>query len=217
MAAGSIKKANKTKARKPDIRAKLIAATEQLIRDEGYGAATARRIAEQVGLKHQAIFYYFGSHDDLLVEVYRKVAGEHRERLLAALAAPTPLTAVWEAIRDPEMVRLTLEFFALANHNSKVRDEVAKTTEEIRKLECEGMMVHLRERGIDPRMSPQTVSIISNATARLLAQEASLGIEFGHAEIEQLIESSFRAFEAAGDTTDELQPLVDVMGKPAKG
>ena len=202
------------KAEKPDIRKNLIDATEALIRDEGYGAATARRIAEQVGLKHQAIFYYFGSHDDLLIEVFRKVASIHRDRLVAALSSATPLSSVWEAIRDPEMVRLMLEFIALANHNDKVREEVAATTEEIRRLECEGILVHLRERGIDPRMSPQTVSILSNALARFLAQEASLGIELGHGEIEDLIERSFRAFELSGDTTEAMQPLVSVMGKP---
>jgi len=205
------KPARRRQTNRPDIRANLIAATEGLIREEGYGAATARRIAEQVGLKHQVIFYYFGSHDDLLIEVYRKVAAQHRERLVAALGSATPLTSLWEAIREPEMVRLTLEFTALANHNDKVREEVAKTTEEIRRLECDGIMIHLRERGIDPRMSPQTVSILSNATARFLAQEASLGIELGHDEIERLIEGSFRAFELSGDTTEEMQPLVSVM------
>jgi len=207
-----MRKSGRRKTPKPDIRANLISATEALIHDEGYGAATVRRIADRVGLKHQVVFYYFGTLDDLLIEVYRKIAKAHRERLVAALASQTPLSAVWEAIRDPEMVRLTLEFLALSNHNEKVRAEVAKCNEEIRTLECEGIMAHLRERGIDPRLSPQTVSILSNATARFLAQEASLGITMGHEEIEQLIEGSFRAFEASGETTTELQPLVGAMG-----
>jgi AcrR family transcriptional regulator len=196
----------------PDVRENLIAETEALIREEGYGAATARNIADRVGMKHQVIFYYFGSLDNLLIAVYRKVAGIHCSRLVSALASPSPLSSLWEAIRDPEIVRFTLEFIALSNHNKKVRAEIATSAEDIRKLECEGITRHLRERGIDPRLSPHTISILSNAVARFLAQESGLGIHLGHQEIERLIADSFRSFEATGDTTAEMQPLVRAMG-----
>ncbi|MBW8785919.1 MAG: helix-turn-helix transcriptional regulator, partial [Novosphingobium sp.] len=66
-----------------------------LIREEGYGAATARRIAERIGLKHQTIFYYFGSQDELLLEVFRRTARAQRERLEAALNSGKPISAIW--------------------------------------------------------------------------------------------------------------------------
>ena len=78
---------------RPDVRAGLLDAAEALIRDEGYGSATARRIAERVGMKHQAVFYYFGSQDELLVEVFRRAAKVQRDRLELALNTEQPIRA----------------------------------------------------------------------------------------------------------------------------
>jgi AcrR family transcriptional regulator len=63
---------------RPDIRSNLLDAAEALIWEDGYAAATARRIADRVGMKHQAVFYYFGSQDELLVEVFRRTAKSNR-------------------------------------------------------------------------------------------------------------------------------------------
>lgn len=197
---------------RPDIRETLLNAAETLIREEGYAAATARGVAERVGMKHQAVFYYFGSQDELLVAVFRRRAKAHRERLEAALASEHPLTAMWEAIRDPDMVRFTLEYMTLAFHSEAIRAELADNVVAIRKLETEAVQRHLEQRGITPRMSPYMVSILSNAVARLLVQEASLGITLGHDEIESLSDASFKSFEVAGDTTSDLDPLVRFFG-----
>jgi AcrR family transcriptional regulator len=68
-----------------DIRETLLDAAEALVREEGYAAATARRIANRVGLKHQVVFYYFGTQEDLLLALYQRTAAANRTRLADAL------------------------------------------------------------------------------------------------------------------------------------
>ena len=198
-------------ARRTKIRGELLDAAEDLIREGGYGSATARAVAERVGLKHQVVFYYFGNQDDLLIEVYRRVVARYREKLAAAFDADAPLTEIWKCIKDPEMVRFGIEFAALAGHNETMRKEFVATTESIRTLECAAISRHFKERGIEPRLDPATVSILSNAVARFLAQEASFGVQMGHAEVEGLIEGSFRAFEHFGEASAEMQPLIAAL------
>lgn len=199
---------------RPDIREALLDAAEALIREEGYAAATARKIASRVGLKHQVIFYYFGTQDELLVEVFRRFDKSNNERLENALQSETPLSGLWQVLRDPAATRLTLEFMALANHNELIRAEIARSAEAARLRQTEAIAQHLEQRGIQPQMSPQLVSLLTNAMARLLVQESSLGIHMGHAEAKTLSDASFAAFEALGGTTSKMEPLVDAMSKP---
>jgi TetR/AcrR family transcriptional regulator, regulator of autoinduction and epiphytic fitness len=196
---------------RPDIRARLLDAAEALFREEGYAAATARRIASEVDMKHQVVSYYFNSHDDLLLALFRRMAESHREKLTAALDSEHPLSSMWAVISDPDATKLGLEFMALANHNSAVRAEIASNAEAVRTLEADGVARYLKKRGIQPRLSPELVSILTNAVARLLVQETTLGIRMGHEEAEALIDNSFRAFEGRGDTDAGVASLVDAM------
>lgn len=195
---------------RPDVRILLLDAAEALIREEGYSAATARRIATKVGLKHQVVFYYFGTQDELLLALFHRVTAVQRERLKEAWNSEHPLSAMWEVIRDQDATRISLEFMALANHNESIRKEIAKNAETIRALEEEAITQYLEARGIhDPRLSPMLVSILTNAIARLLVQETTLGIELGHDEVKTMVEASLRIFESGG------QSDIDAMSPPS--
>jgi AcrR family transcriptional regulator len=191
-----------------DIRKDLLDAAEGLLREEGYGAATARNIANRMGLKHQAVFYYFGTLDELLLALYRRTIEAQMERLNAALRSERPLSALWTVIGDREVAKFTLEFMALANHNEAIRSEIARNAENVRRLETEFLTEYFRKQGIEPRLSPQLVTILTHAVALFLAQEAALGIALGHEEAEGVIERSFQRFEAFGDSSREVEPIV---------
>ena len=62
-------------------RARIVEATNELIREEGYAAVSTRRVAGRAGLKPSLIHYYFPTTDDLLVEVSRLGAAESPEHL----------------------------------------------------------------------------------------------------------------------------------------
>lgn len=198
---------------RPDVREKLLDAAEVVIRDEGYAAATVRRIASRAGLKHQAVFYYFGSHEDLLLAVFRRAADAYAAQLEIALNSDHPVRAMWNLSRDSSSTGLGLEFMALANHNDTIRAEMASRAQEFRAREAEALKRHLDERGIEPRLSPEIVSILTNALARLLVQEATLGIHVGHDEAIALVDASLSNFEARGySDLEEMEAVVGALG-----
>ena len=201
---------------KPDIREILLDAAEAIIREEGYGSATARGVAERAGMKHRAVFYYFGSQDELLVAVFRRGAKAQRDRLEAALNSGKPIRAMWDIHRDPDVTKFVLEFMALANHNEAIRQEIARNAADVRNLESEALARHLKERGIEPRLSPQLVSVLTNAFARLLVQEENLGINIGHDEALALVDASLATFEGLGNTSAAVAPIVDAMSSPVR-
>src|SRR3954451_5387055 len=45
----------------------LLDAAERLLVDAGYGAITTRALAEEAGVNHGLVHYYFGSNENLMV------------------------------------------------------------------------------------------------------------------------------------------------------
>lgn len=76
-------------------RVALIEATAQVMLDEGYAAATSRRVAAKAGVKSALVHYYFPSMDDLFLAVLRTGAETNLARQREALADDRPLHALW--------------------------------------------------------------------------------------------------------------------------
>ena len=76
-----------------DTRAVLVAAAIGTLRESGFAAASARRIAARAGCNQALIFYHFGSVPDLLVagcaEGFRPAREQLRGGALEALAPKT--------------------------------------------------------------------------------------------------------------------------------
>jgi len=172
---------------KPDVRTLLLDAAESILIDEGHAAATARRIADKVGLKHQIVFYYFGTQEELLLALFRRGANTHRQKLTAALQSANPLLEMWSVARDPASTRLKLEFLSLASRSEVLRKEVAANTEAVRQLEADTIAHYLAGRQIEPTFSSELVSILTNSVARLLIMEEIIGVTKGHEEADRLI------------------------------
>lgn len=60
------------------------------MREEGYAAATSRRVAAEAGVKQALVYYYFPTMDDLFVEVLRAGAETALTRMRALLAEDDP-------------------------------------------------------------------------------------------------------------------------------
>ena len=82
-------------------RTALLDAAQQVLLEEGYAAATSRRVAARAGLKPQLVHYYFRTMDDLFLALVRRGAEQNLERQAEALASPEPLRALWELSSDP--------------------------------------------------------------------------------------------------------------------
>src|ERR1043165_1214039 len=91
-------------------RRRLMEATAQVIRDEGYAAATTRRIAAVAGVRSALVYYYFDTLADLFISVLRSGADAALARLREAVTADDPLRALWLINSDSRVTGLNTEF-----------------------------------------------------------------------------------------------------------
>jgi AcrR family transcriptional regulator len=174
----------------------LLEAAEGILRDEGYGALTSRRVAARAGVKQQLVYYYFRTMDDLIVEALRRMCQRELARLAAAAASPRPLHELWGACVETSDQRLIVELMALANRSEGVRAEVIGFIEESRRLQAEAVSRAVRARDGASPLSPMVITVLATSVALALNREASLGVVMGHGEVERLIAEVLGALEA---------------------
>ncbi|MCJ2180292.1 TetR/AcrR family transcriptional regulator [Novosphingobium album (ex Hu et al. 2023)] len=177
----------------------LLDATEAVMREEGYGALTSRRVAERAGINQQTVYYYFATMDDLLLAAYRRRTAQMRARVEEAMAAERPLHALWQCFADPFDAALTMEYLALANHNEAVRRETVAFGEELRALEVE-KLAPSADSALPEGAPASPIGLVMALTwvSHLMGFEATLGLRGGHREVRQLAEWALRQAEPVG-------------------
>ena len=167
----------------------LINATAQIMRDEGYAAATSRRVAALAGVKPALVYYYFDTMDDLFVAVLRAGAEASLEEMRRALTDDDPLRALWLINSDARRTGLNTEFMALANHRKAIGSELKAYAERVRDIETAAATVALRARGVDlEEYPPVVVSMLVTQMARSLCNEVAIGVIDGHRELEAFVD-----------------------------
>lgn len=176
-------------------RSALIEATAQVMLEEGYAAATSRRVAARAGVKPALVHYYFPSMDDLFLAVLREGAEANLARQREAAEDDEPLHALWR-LNSTHGARLFMEFMALANHRKAIRSEIAAYAERFGGVEESVVAAAMKARGADVEAYPPVVmSMIVTSLARIVLLERGLGITRGHAEAEAFIERYLDRFE----------------------
>lgn len=175
-------------------RHRLIEATAQIIHDDGYAAATSRRVAAKAGVKQALVYYYFPTMDDLFLEVLRTGADVALEQLRAALTDDDPLRALWQLNSDSRRSILNTEFMALANHRKVIGAELKTYAERVRDIETAAVTLVLRANGIDLNAYPPVaIAMLVAQIARSLANEVAVGVTRGHDELRALVERQIEA------------------------
>jgi AcrR family transcriptional regulator len=169
-------------------RAALMDAVEEVMRADGYGALTARAVAHKAGLKHQLVYYYFQTLDDLLTATYERHMGRYLARIEQAFAGERPLHAFWQVHADPVDATLNMEFLALSNHNPAIRARTAAFGEDVRRLGLDRLDTLIRRpAGGEAAVTPFAVTMALTAIGSILGLESAIGIGGGHAETRALI------------------------------
>jgi AcrR family transcriptional regulator len=199
--------ARKTKPADAGARQRLIEATAKIMRDEGYAAATSRRVAAEAGVKQALVYYYFPTMDDLFVEVLRSGAEASLSNMRAALADADPIRALWLMNSDPRLTGLNTEFMALANHRKAIRAELKNYAKRVRDIETAAVTVALRGRGVDLDTHPaMAISMLIAQTARSLCNESAVGVTLGHDELRNFVERQISLLVDATPTTTSATP-----------
>jgi AcrR family transcriptional regulator len=197
------------RVRREATREALIEATAQIMLDEGYAAATSRRVAAKAGVKSALVHYYFPSMDDLFVAVLRDKAEDNLARQREAIAEARPLHALWQLINAHD-AQLFTEFLAMANHRKAIRSEIVAYAMRFRDLEEGVVTLALKARGVDLELFPPVVmTMIMGGLARMVLHEQGLGITRGHDQATAFIDRLLDRFEmpAWGQSEPETERL----------
>jgi len=170
-------------------RQRLMEATAQIMREEGYAAATSRRVAAIAGVRSALVYYYFPTMDDLFIAVLRAGAEAALARMREALTAEDPLQVLWEINTDARLTRLNAEFIALANNRKSIGAELKAYASRVRDIETAAATVALRANGVDlDKYPPVVISMLLTQTARSLCNESAIGVTDGHRELRAFME-----------------------------
>ncbi len=181
--------------------AALLDAAEKILVEEGYAAASSRRVAGAAGLNAALVYYYFGTMDDLFVALFRRGSERSFQLQQQALASDQPLWSLWEAIHDRTSAALTLEFVALANHRKAMRSEITRSALRFRHMQLEAVAAVLERQEQQPPVSAAALVLLMSSVSRFLVMERDFDVVVGHEEAVALVEDILVAIEGERRST----------------
>jgi AcrR family transcriptional regulator len=175
----------------------LLDAAERLLADVGYAGITTRRVAEEAGLNHGLVHYYFGSNESLLVRVLERFTCRLIARQRDLYAADLPFAEKWRtAMRylmaeDLKYEKIWLELQAMSWNNPEIKARLAAVNGEWRQMLRDALKAPRRELGIEMPLEA-LVSLVMTFNLGIMLERLG-GIETGHRELLEWIEGQVSA------------------------
>ena len=170
----------------------LLDAADRLLADVGYAGITTRRLAEEAGINHGLVHYYFGSNDNLLVHALERFTARLITRQRELYLADLPFADKWRtAMRyltseDVSYQKIWLELQALAWNNPEIRERLALVNAEWRAVLTEAFDQPRRELGITLPLEA-LVSLVMTFNLGIIIERLG-GIETGHRDLLEWID-----------------------------
>ena len=164
-------------------------AAERLLIMEGHARISTRRVAQEAQVNHGLVHYYFGSMEELLMQVLERFSAALIERQREMYAYDAPFIEKWreawryhEADLEAGYPKVWFELQAMAWNEPRMRERLFAVNQEWREVLSEAFA---RARGEFPANLPSTRALV--ALVMMIAQGAQLerllGIDQGHAEL----------------------------------
>ena len=170
----------------------ILDAAERLLVDIGYAGITTRRLAEEAGVNHGLVHYYFGSIENVLVRTLERFTERLVERQRAMYAADVPFIEKWRtAMRflveeDVRYEKVWLELQALAWNRAELRERLTSVDAQWRFVLSEAFAQPREELGIDMPLQA-LVALVVTFNEGIIFERLS-GIETGQSELLEWIE-----------------------------
>jgi AcrR family transcriptional regulator len=189
-------------------------AAERLLITHGYAGVTARRLAEEAGANHGLIHYYFGSMEQLLVQVLERFTERLIVRQREMYAADVPFLQKWRSAMgflDEDFSsgyqKIWLELQALAWNRPELQERVRQVYGQWRGVLRDAFAKALEHYQLDPEQFPlEAITTLVATFNEGIFLDRMLGITTGHAELLAMIDrwlSGLEAARAEGSGQDE--------------
>jgi AcrR family transcriptional regulator len=166
----------------------LLDAAERLLIASGYAGLTTRKVAAEAGVNHGLVHYYFGSMEELLLQVLERFTDRLIERQAEMYAADVPFLEKWRtAMRwldedvEAGYPKVWWELQAMAWNHPEMRERLVRVDETWRSLLRTHFASALDEYGIDFPLEA-TVSLVITFNKGVQIEQLS-GISAGHREL----------------------------------
>jgi AcrR family transcriptional regulator len=164
----------------------LLDAAERLLVEVGYAGITTRRLAAEAGVNHGLVHYYYGSLENLLVQVLERFTSRMIERQRAMYAAEMPFIEKWRTamrylVADSDYQKVWWELQALAWNRPGLREHVAHVDDEWRAVLTEALAEPHERYGLELPLDA-LVSLVITFNAGVILQRLA-GITTGHQEL----------------------------------
>jgi AcrR family transcriptional regulator len=175
----------------------LLDAAERLLISVGYANITTRKLAEEAGLNHGLVHYYFGSMQELLLQVLERFTDRLIERQRAMYAAPEPFIEKWRAAMrylDEDAAngysKVWFELQALGWNDAGIRKRVAQVALAWRRVVTEAFEKAYVEYGVDRKKYPldAIVALVGTFNEGIHLETLS-GIRQGHRALLEFIDA----------------------------
>lgn len=190
-----------------DVRARnveaVLDAAERLLVDVGYAGITTRRLATEAGLNQGLIHYYFGSMDEVLVQVLERFTERLIARQREMYTRDVPFLEKWRTAMDylEEDLRagypkVWCELQAMAWSRPELRKRIARVFDEWRDVLTEAFSGAIDEYGIDQRRYPveAVVALVMTFNEGIFLERLS-GVTRGHRELLAWVEEWLSSLE----------------------
>ena len=183
--------ANSQTVPRPKPEEALLDAAERLLVEVGYAGITTRRLAAEAGVNHGLVHYYYGSLENLLVQVLERFTARMIERQRAMYAAEMPFIEKWRTamrylVADSDYQKVWWELQALAWNRPELREHVAHVDDEWRAVLTEALAEPHERYGLELPLEA-LVSLVITFNAGVILERLA-GITTGHQELLEWID-----------------------------
>ena len=184
----------------------LLDAAERLLFESGYAAVTTRRVAEEAGVKHGLVHYYFGSMEELLTQTLERVAGRLAERLeehyanrdLAFAEKWRIVAQNWIEQPTSRFPKILLELSAMSWNMPQLRQRLSNVYARFRAIFERHFAQAMRDYGLDESQFPLKAIAAAAGTFQLgVIVEGLSQFHEGHEELLAWVQSWLDSLEAA--------------------
>jgi AcrR family transcriptional regulator len=171
----------------------LLDAAERVLVTAGYAGITTRRLAEEAGVNHGLVHYYFGSVENLLVRMLERFTERLIARQREMYAADMPFLEKWRtAMRylmseDFAYEKVWLELQALAWNHPDLRESLARVNAEWRAVLTDAFEQPHRELGVEMPLEA-LVSLVMTFNLGIMLERLS-GVDEGHQQLLEWIDA----------------------------
>jgi TetR/AcrR family transcriptional regulator len=178
--------ANTQTAPRPKPEEALLDAAERLLVEVGYAGITTRRLAAEASVNQGLVHYYYGSLENLLVQVLERFTARMIERQRTMYAAEMPFIEKWRTamrylVADSDYQKVWWELQALAWNRPELREHVARVDDEWRAVLTEAFAEPHERYGVELPLEA-LVSLVITFNAGVILERLA-GITTGHQEL----------------------------------